>query len=226
MLLKLFLKMSDPKEYFSAEYKVFKRATDNLFVGFRCAHKQLSRLFFSKDLISNEIYDLTNDGTVDVDSSVQKMVNTLQGQVKIFPATYYSIVELLKNVTGTERLGEYLEREVTAELEKMRKMAEEQNKKLVEAQHSLHNQDDVRRRSLVGNNQSRILPIFTMEATEPTIDTTEARNMTPNEGDRSSLLENTMTPFGCQTSAQIGSTERGYTAASHVSNQGHFLDLK
>ena len=133
--------MSDSREYSSAEYEVLKRIVDTLCVLFKVAPLKLNRLFYSKGLLSNEVYDLINDCTVDIITSVETMVTALTLQVKINPAAYYAIVGVLKQVDRTEFFGNFMEEEVRVEKEEMRKMAKEKNQELMGAEFNPHYQD-------------------------------------------------------------------------------------
>ena len=205
--------MSDSREYSSAEYEVLKRTVDTLRVVFKVATLQLSRLFYSKGLLSNEVYDLTNDCTVDITTSVETMVTALTLQVKINPATYYAIVEVLKQVNGTKYFGNFMEEEVRVEKEEMRKMAKEKYQELMGAEYNLYNQDpsDVRRMYYITDNKSKSLPIFTPNITGHVTYITEAQNIPRNI----TTTSDPRLPFGGHFSTLMGSSpRRGYTELS------------
>ena len=119
--------MSDSKEYFSAEYKVFQEENDRLCVGFVAAYNQLSGLFYGKELITRDVHHSSIYDT-ETTRKVQRMVNNLENQIKLDPNVYYTIVEVLKNTNGCKLLGDHLEKKVQSEMKKN----EGQNQKVVQ----------------------------------------------------------------------------------------------
>ena len=203
---------------------MLRRENDFMCNAIRCAPQKLSRLFYSKHLISTEIHRLSTDGTVDTDTAVQRTVDALKSKVQIYPAAYHSIVDVFKQVSVTERVADYLEKWEISERETIRKMAEKKNRKLVEAQSKLHNLDasNVRRQYSFNDNQ-----FGSAEATDPMTCTTETRNITPHKGARSGPVEYDLTmPFRHQNSPLMSSPERGYSALPLDNSLASFSDNK